>query len=275
MFNGGKSKSAEEKVMTLKELRIQTLNRTRVIAFVLAILAMTTVLGFQLVYSFRTDIPWFLGVGSSVLIVLITIFLPHLMPGVSLLPKIPRWSIVSAIVLVAMAALVPSFEHMYTIFEKAGFGLGSVFLPGAFDATALMALMITLFTSTEKNKLEYSLDPRLEQAVLAPQINAEPMEPTYTAKEVTPPGKDAQKRSESPKPKPKGRVAPPKGTPAIESGELSENERKWLKLIEEVYEEGMSVAKVKEALKAKYDKSGNHNTITRLVRIIKTETGER
>lgn len=262
-------KKDEETSLSIKDLHIQTLTRGYWLGSGLTILGMAVVLGFQLYYTLSKGLPVSLSIGTAFAIVAITVWLPHLMGAMALMGKTARNSGIAIIAVIACAALVASYHHMNQMFLETGYSWTAAYLlPLAFDGTAVLGLVFAFGCQNKKIRIQFGLDEYTERFPGGPETNSEPTEVQVTAREVKDAPKEPQKRSESRK----GKVPASPKPKAIESGELSDNEKKWLDMIKEVYEPGMSVAKVKEALKARYDKSGSQNTITKLVRIVREDS---
>lgn len=255
---------------TIKDLHLRTLTRGYWLGAGLTLLGMIVVLGFQLYYTLGKGLPASLSILTAVAIVSITVMLPHLMSAMALMGKNARVSGTVIIAIIAGAALVASYHHMNQLFLSTGYSWTAAYLlPLAFDGTAVLGLIFAFGAASKKTRIQFGLDEyndqdrdeRVKNGLSSSEENTQDSETKITVTETKPTKKVKGIKSS----------ATVRGTKEIESGEiaLSENEMKWLPLVQEVYEEGMSVNKVKEALKARYDKSGNHNTITKLVRVVR------
>lgn len=259
---------------TVKDLHIRTLTRGYWLGAGLTLLGMFVVLGFQLYYTLSKDLPPSLSILTAVAIVAITVALPHLMSAMALMGKSAQVSGTAIIIVIAGAALVASYHHMNQMFLSTGYSWTAAYLlPLAFDGTAVLGLIFAFGAASKKTRIQFNLDGyeggSTQQASEAPQIDAEESKAKVTVTEIKKTPKDARKASRTPKAVKAKKVAPPQAPKAIESGELSDNEVKWLERIGNVYKPGMSVNAVKEALYTEYGQRGNQNTVSKLVKIVR------
>lgn len=258
---------------TIKDLHISILNRGYWLGASLTLLGMIVVLGFQLYYTLGKGLPPSLSILTAVAIVAITVMLPHLMSAMAIMGKNARVAGTAIIAVIAGAALIASYHHMNQLFLSTGYSWSAAYLlPLAFDGTAVLGLIFAFGAASKKTRIEFGLDEyedqdkdvRAQKGSESSQSDAAKTEVKTTVTEVKPDPKPSKKTVKA-----KKKVVAPEPPKAIESGELSDNEKKWLERIEQVYEDGMSVAKIKDALHAQFGQRGNQNTITKLAKIVR------